>query len=183
MASSSAPASSSSSAPSASSSPSSAAADREVEVDRIARHGGACASERPSALQRGDLLLERSRHRLRHACPGRLGGDAAARGVLARELLEVERVAAAGLVVRAAHGAGDVGAEQRLGVGERERAERVLDHRAVALGGGERGGEQRADGRGAEGQREQDAAARRPAQQLRRRAPARRRRPSAGRRG
>ena len=87
--------------------------------------------------------------------------------MLARELLEVERVAAAGLVDRAADGAGDAGAEQGLGVGEGERAEGVLDHGAVALGGGERGGEQRAHGRGAEGEREQDAAARRSSQQRR----------------
>ena len=90
-----------------------------------------------------------------------------ARGVLARELLQEERVAAAGLVDLAAHGARDAGAEQRLGVGEGERAERVLDHRAVALRGGERGGQQRPDRRGAERERQRDAPARRSPQQVR----------------
>ena len=139
--------------------------EREVEVDRIAGHRGALREPPAVLAERRDLLLQRAGDRARDARPGRLGGDAAARRVLARELLQEERVAAAGLVDRAAHGAGDLGAEQRLGVGERQRAERVLDHRAVALGGGQRGREQRADGSGAEGEGEQDAAARRPAQQ------------------
>ena len=167
MPTSSAPASSSSSAPSVSSSPRSAAAAREVEVDRIARHRGALRERAARFAQRGDLLLQRAGDRLRHAHPRRLGRHRAARGVLARQLLQEERVPAAGLVDLAAHGTGDLGAEQRLGVGEGQRAERVLDHRAVALRGGQGGRQQRPDRRGPEGERERHAPARRPPQQVR----------------
>ncbi len=141
--------------------------DREVEIDGVARHGGALREHAGVGAQRGDLLFERARDGLRDAGAGGLRGDGPARGVLARELLQEERVAAAGLVDLAAHGGGDGGAEQGLGVREAQRAERVLDHGAVAFGGGERGGEQRSHRRGPERERQRHPAARRSSQQVR----------------
>ena len=139
----------------------------EVEVDRVARHRRALGEQAGRVAQRGDLLLQRARDRPRHARARGLGRDGAARGVLARELLQEERVAAARLVDLAADRPRDLVAQQRLRVGERQRAERVLDDRAVALGGRQRGRQQRPDRRGPERQREPHPPTRRAPQQVR----------------
>ena len=115
-----------------------------------------CASARPASLKRRDLLLQRARDRARHARPGGLGGDAAARRVLARELLQEERVAAARLVDLAAHRAGDRRSPSSASASANDSAPSGCSiTRAVALGGRQRGGEQRPHRRGPERQREQ----------------------------
>ena len=139
--------------------------DREVQVHGVARDRRALRQRAARLAERRDLLLQRAHHRARHARLAGLRGDAAARRVLARELLQEEGVAAARLEDLPAHGGGDAVPEQRLRVRERQRPQRVLDHAPVALGGRQRGGEQRPHRRGPERQHEQDRAARGPAQQ------------------
>ena len=139
--------------------------DREVQVHGVARDRRALRQRAARLAQRRDLLLERAHHRAWDARLAGLRGDAPARRVLARELLQEERVAAARLEDLPAHGRGDAVPEQRLRVRERQRPQRVLDHAPVALGGRQRGGEQRPHRRGPERQHEQDRAPRGPAQQ------------------
>ena len=69
---------------------------REVEVERVAGDRRAPRQPPGALAQRRDLLLERARHRRRHAdASGSASPATRGRRGLARELLEVERVAAA----------------------------------------------------------------------------------------
>ena len=134
----------------------------EVEVERLARHRRAPAEPLRALAQPPDLLPERGcdggRHPDRIAVLGLMAGRGRGR---ARELLEVERVAAA-LRVQARLRR----AEQRLRLGLAERTERDLGHHPVAAGLLERGEQAVRHLAGAERERDQDRARRRAAQQV-----------------
>ena len=135
---------------------------REVEVERLAGHGAAPREQAGALGQARDLLPERGRDGRRHADGVRLLARRGGGHARARELLQVERVAAA-LAVQERLGGG---AEQRVGLRLRERAELDAGDQPVAPGGLERGEQAVRNLTGAERERDQHPGGRRAAQQV-----------------
>ena len=135
---------------------------REVEVERLARDGGAPAEPPGRLRQAGDLLAERGGHGRRHADVLGLLARLARRSGRPRQLLEVERVAAALAVDGGQRRRAEEGVGLRLG----ERPEPDLAHHPVAARLVERGQQGVGHLPGAEGERDQHGSRRRAAQQV-----------------
>ena len=135
---------------------------RQVELERLARDRRAPAQPARTLGQPGDLLAERGRHRGRHADRLGLADCAARRARPARELLEVERVAAALLVDHRPRGR----AEHRPRLGLAQRPEPQLGHEPVAARRLQRGQQRVRHLPGAERERDQQRRRRRPPQQV-----------------
>ena len=110
------------------------------ELRRVAGHRRAAQQVARRAGERGDLLPQRGGHGRRDAAAvGRRGVGGRGRRAAARELLQVERVAAAEPVELRPHPRGHEVAEQRVRLVGGQRGERDVDHAAVAAGRLERG--------------------------------------------
>ena len=138
------------------------------------RELGGVAGDRRAAQQvargrgeRRDLLPERGGHGRRDAAAvrGRRVGRGGRRAA-ARELLQVERVAAAEPVELRPDPGGHAVAEQGVRLVRAQRCERDVDHAAVAGGGLERGEHRRREAARAVGGGEQQLRARRAPQQV-----------------
>ena len=135
---------------------------REIEVERLAGHGGAPAEPAGGLAQARDLLAERGGHGGRDADRVRLGVRRGGRRGSPGQLLEVERVAAALAVEQRERAL----AEQGVGLGLRERTEADLGDHPVAARGLQRREQRVGHLAGAEGERDQDRRHRRAAQQV-----------------
>ena len=139
----------------------------QLQLGGIARDGGPPGQPARGTAEAADLLRERDRHRPRHAGLLRRGDGPALRlAPRPRELLHVERVAAALPVDLVADGRGQVRSHQLIRVAARHLRQAELGHAALARGRLERGAEAGRDAAGAERQRDEDARARRAAEQV-----------------
>ncbi len=137
------------------------------ELRRVAGHRRAAQQVARRAGERGDLLPERGGHGRRDAAAVRRRGvGGRGRRAAARELLEVERVAAAEPVELRPDPGGHEVAEQRVRLVGGQRGERDVDHAAVAAGRLERGEHGRREPARTVGGGEQQLGARRAAQQV-----------------
>ena len=147
----------------------------ELELHGLADDRAAPGEPPRVGAERLDLLAERGRDRGGHAGrPGRtvrrrggrrVGGMGGA-SIRARELREIEGVAAALAVEVGAAGGGDAGAEQRPGLLGGQRRELELAHPALARGGLERRGDPAGELARAVGERDQHLPPRRAAQHV-----------------
>ena len=119
----------------------------QLRLERVAGDSGAFEHTPDRGIELRQLHAQGCRdggwHRSVLARPiARAGSDRAAAASGARELLDVERHAAAVLVHRLGVGGGDGLSEERPGVGERQGLEGAVDERALALGARQLGGEE-----------------------------------------